>query len=125
LLLVIAGSTQREAEIHAALSDSRHSGEWYHPTPQLFALMEQVREPQFEVHGTKAFAVLRRRDATAPTSTCPFCGERHSHGPADGHYVAHCTNATQPIVKTPAGITICKVDGYFVRTHGSSGAPVL
>jgi hypothetical protein len=122
LLLVIAGSTKREAEIHAALIDSHISGEWYNPTSELFALIEQLREPEFEVHGIKAFAVLRRRDASSPTSPCPFCGEPHSHGEGDGHRSPHCVTIAYPEITTPAGITIRHADGYYVRSHSSLGA---
>ncbi len=124
LLLVIAGSSEREREVHTALVGSRMSGrcEWFHPTPDLFELIERIREPEFEVHGLKAFAVLRRQDSSAPTTPCPFCGERHTHGESDGHRVPHCREVTYPIVKTPSGITLRHPDGYFVRSHGSVDA---
>jgi hypothetical protein len=123
ILLVIAGSSTRESEIHAALVESRMVGrrEWFHPTSELFALIERIREPEFEVHGLKAFAVLRRQDPSTPTTPCLFCGERHLHGEGDGHRVPHCRDVTHLMIETPGGITLRHADGYYVRSHGSLG----
>jgi hypothetical protein len=121
LLLVIAGTAERERAIHTALVASHMSGEWYHPTSEIFAFIDRMREPEFEVHGARAFAVLRRKDASTPTSPCPFCGERHVHGEGDGHRNPHCVRITHAEVTTPAGITIRQRDGYYIRSHSTQG----
>ena len=121
LLLAISGGAAREAEIHAALAASHLSGEWYRPTPQLFHLIENVREPEFEVHGARAIAVLRRTDSSSPTRPCPFCGEPHVHGAEDGHRVVHCTEVTRQELVTPGGVTLRQRDGYIVRSISGTG----
>jgi hypothetical protein len=123
ILLTIPGTAKREAEIHAALAESRISGEWYRPTQQVFAYMDRVRESEFEVQGHRAYAVLRRRDASSLTNPCPFCGEPHKHGEGDGHRARapQCGKVVNAEVTTSGGITLRQVDGYIVRSHGSDG----
>lgn len=121
ILLTVPGGKAREAEVHAALVESHISGEWYRPTQEVFACIERLREPEFEVRGLKAYAVLRRRDASSPTTSCPFCGEPHRHGEDDGHRSAHCVRVVNAEITTSGGITLRHVDGYIVRSHGSGG----
>ena len=120
-LLVVSGGRARERKIQKTLSGSRLSGEWFHPSEEVFALMETLREPEYETVDLKAIAVLRRRDASTATTPCPFCGSQHLHGTGDGHRSAHCDNPTSPEVRTPSGITLLHRDGYIVRSHGSVG----
>ena len=121
LLLVISGSRKREKVIHDSLAASRMAGEWFRPSQEVFAVMNALREPEYEVHNLKAIAVLRRRDTGCATTPCPYCGEPHHHGEGDGHRTAHCVNPTSLEVVTPNGTTLRHQDGYFLRSHGSAG----
>lgn len=84
--------------------------------------------PAYEIEGTKAYAIIYRRNNLGQTEPCPFCGASHSHGPIDGHRVAHCVpmwkkgvtpNMVQPmntIMYPQTGQIVDRKDGYIVRT---------
>ena len=48
-----------------------------------------MREEYEEVSGRK-FAILWRKKGNELTDECPFCGDKHVHGTAEGHRVKHC-----------------------------------
>lgn len=73
--------------------------------------------PAFTWADGHAYAVLRRAHPEDPTEPCPFCAQRHVHGPSDGHRIAHCADgALEEIVLTE--VTLRRRDGYWlVTTH--------
>jgi hypothetical protein len=79
----------------------------------------------FETIGDKSWPVLWRKDKNSKTEPCPFCNVRHTHGAADGHRVAHCTDtisANGKVLFVVEGFTLSNgryaspKDGYIVRT---------
>ena len=124
LLKAISGDRGKEIEIQQILVAHRKHGEWFYPTADVFELMNGVREPEYEMVGSRPIAVLRRHkkkhERTSRTDHCPFCGRRHSHGTSDGHRVAHCSDEALEEVHLASGLTLKRKDGYFVRTWPST-----
>ncbi len=124
LLKAISGDRGRETEIHQILAAHRKRREWFYPTADVFGLMNKVREPEYEMVGSRPIAVLRRHkkkhERTSRTDYCPFCGRRHTHGTSDGHRVAHCSDSAREEVRLASGLTLRRDDGYLVRTWPST-----
>ncbi len=115
VLAFAPGDERRESEIHRRLKPHRIRGEWYQPSPDVFALIAEIQTPEYKVLDARAYAVLRRSSVGSPTRPCPFCGIPHSHGEGDGHRVAHCADGAQDEVKS-GDISLRRADGYIVLT---------
>lgn len=123
VLGVSPGGVAREAEIHARLRPYLLRGEWYHPVQEVHALLSDIQTPEFIVQEGRAYAVLRRSAAGAPSRPCPFCGEPHRHGKGDGHRVAHC--GSDALEKVQSGdVALFRQDGYVVVTDGAIDSTV-
>lgn len=115
VLATAPGSAQRESEIHRRLAAHRVQGEWYHPAPEVFALIAEVQAPEYQVLDGRAYAVLRRPDEASPTRACPFCGVKHTHGVGDGHRAAHCADGADDQIVS-GNVTLVRDHGYLVIT---------
>ena len=81
-----------------------------------------------EVINGKLYLVLYRQTENSKTQTCPFCGERHIHGPGDGHRTPHCAAPDSSdyvfgqnvIFRNKAGEIFDAQDGYLVKTLRTS-----
>lgn len=70
--------------------------------------------------GDKPVLILDRIAGAEKTVPCAFCGERHIHGWAEGHRIAHCTSpvlgtGTKDSVTAPDGTVLHQKDGYILR----------
>jgi hypothetical protein len=116
-LRIIPGDRKRDTAIRRRLLPYRKRGDWFHPTSEVLAFIKGLDEPDFEVIGLRAFAVLRRDTETALTDPCPFCGRQHNHGASDGLKAAHCSSAeARDEIKIANGerITLRRSDGYYI-----------
>ncbi len=52
---------------------------------------------------------------------CPFCGESHSHGRADGHRIAHCRTGRFNEAVEMNGEVFYQKDGFFIKYVESEG----
>lgn len=121
LLAVVAGSRDLESDIHRRLAAHRRSGEWFEPAPDVFAVMAELRNPEYRTVDGRAYAVLRRADVQSRTTACPFCGERHLHGIGDGHRTPHCARVIHKVIRTADGVTLHQDHGYLVVTDVAEG----
>ncbi len=118
MLKVISGDRKRETQIHKLLSAHRKHGDWFHPAAEVLEFIQNLDEVEYEVHGLRAYAVLRRDSEDSETDPCPFCGRRHTHGTGDGHRVSHCPDlGLRKEIKTKDGITLSQSDGYLIKTR--------
>jgi hypothetical protein len=117
VIAVAPGDRQREAEIKRRLKPHLKRGEWFHPVPEVFALIKEIQTPEYKVEDLRAYAVLRRDSVDSPTRPCPFCGLPHTHGLGDNHRVAHCGDDALDEVKS-GDVTLRRSDGYFLITDG-------
>lgn len=122
LLAVVPGDYEREAKIHRDLKPYRQRGEWFASTPEVLTYLSSLRDIEYEIHGERAYAILRRDHEGARTAFCPFCGDRHIHGLGDGHRGAHCATVVWPEVRTSDGTILRQSDGYLISTSASKHA---
>ncbi|MFL6210227.1 MAG: GIY-YIG nuclease family protein [Pyrinomonadaceae bacterium] len=116
-LKAIPGDKKRETEIHKLLSPHKKQGEWYHPTNEVLEFIKTLDEPEYEVIGLRAYAVLRRDTEESATDSCPFCGRKHIHGIGDGHRVVHCSSVDAREKIDAGNLTLRQSDGYIIKTR--------
>jgi hypothetical protein len=63
--------------------------------------------------GTTLRLVLKQDPATGMTEPCPFCGESHLHGVANGHCVVHCFE--HHVFVNGRGEAFDSMDGYEIE----------
>jgi len=144
LLGMVRGSTEREHHLHKRLTEhqTREKGEWFDPTDEVFAVIEEARENdevEFErLGGDRIYPVLYRDTADADTDPCPYCGTKHIHGTGDGHRVAHCptpprenrhqfekeTGQEEWYIVAADGRIVTRDRGYIVRSRTRAASAV-
>ncbi len=117
ILKSIPGNKEREKEIQNFLIAHRIRGEWYKPDVEVLNFIRQLDEPEYEVIGVHAYAILRRDTEDSPTDHCPFCGARHIHGIGDGHRSAHCSSSETKEEIRAGNLIVKKSQGYIIRTR--------
>jgi hypothetical protein len=117
LLKTIPGNEKKRKEIHTYLSTYNKQGDWFYPTTEVIKFIESIKEVEYEVIDSKAYAVLRRNTETSETDPCPFCDKRHHHGTNDGHRVAHCSGPECKEELEAGNVTLRKADGYILKTR--------
>lgn len=101
--------------------EPNEDGEETHRCSQGEANMAIIREErrsdiEYEVLEGRAYLVLRRPAKDAETAKCPFCGDRHSHGPGAGHVVSHCVGSRlKEEVTALDGTKLYRSHGYLIK----------
>jgi hypothetical protein len=54
------------------------------------------------------------KDDIFKSDSCPFCGDRHTHGGIEGHRVAHCSLHRRSPIEAYDGTTLNPDDGYYI-----------
>lgn len=116
ILTTVPGERTDELAIHRRLRRYRGEGEWFAHDTEVFSVIAELENVEYEVVEGRAFAVLRRKDLKSPTHKCAFCGRMHKHGEGDGHRLAHCKHVVRSEVLAADGTILFVQHGYIVRT---------
>src|SRR5699024_8504613 len=57
-------------------------------------------------------------DGKAVTNPCPFCDEKHTHSPEEGHRVAHCSHENRHKAIASDGTVLSPENGYYIVERG-------
>lgn len=63
----------------------------------------------------RLFPIINRKKGAEQTDACPYCGQRHIHGYAEGHRSSHCTDKS--IEVTIDGFLFKVEDGYVIKEY--------
>ena len=128
----IPGEQNLEKKVRDDLKAFERGRKWFDATDEVLNYIEKVQLVEYDVVDGVPVAVLWRNTEDSATDHCPFCGERHKHEGADGHYQVGCLSHTlegqESAERTveesiPKQTTLKPDDGYIVRTRDRNSIP--